>query len=141
MEAMACGLPVLAVNNGGPQETVVDGETGYLRASDKNEWSSAMIKLLSLTSEERERMGEAGRQRVRDYFDVKVMSQGFEKAVKDVINESDSGKLPDIWQENALYKLMLGGLMLFLCIVCIGALMYTSTGEGYSSIRNLKKTQ
>lgn len=30
LEAMAAGTPVLAVDNGGPRETVVDGETGWL---------------------------------------------------------------------------------------------------------------
>ena len=30
LEAMAAGTPVLAVGNGGPRETVVDGETGWL---------------------------------------------------------------------------------------------------------------
>jgi hypothetical protein len=30
IEAMFCGLPVVAVNDGGPTETVVDGSTGFL---------------------------------------------------------------------------------------------------------------
>jgi glycosyltransferase involved in cell wall biosynthesis len=32
LEAMAAGTPVLAVDNGGPRETVVDGRTGWLLA-------------------------------------------------------------------------------------------------------------
>lgn len=30
VEAMACGTPVIAMRDGGPAETVIDGETGYL---------------------------------------------------------------------------------------------------------------
>ena len=30
VEAQACGTPVIALNNGGYKETVIDGETGYL---------------------------------------------------------------------------------------------------------------
>ena len=31
LEAMYCGTPVIAAASGGPLETVVDGETGFLR--------------------------------------------------------------------------------------------------------------
>jgi len=34
LEAMACGLPVIAVNNGGYKETVMDNKTGYLLPRD-----------------------------------------------------------------------------------------------------------
>lgn len=34
LEAMACGTPVLAVDAGGPRETVVDGHTGWLLPDD-----------------------------------------------------------------------------------------------------------
>jgi len=30
IEAMACGTPVIAFNKGGPKETIINGETGFL---------------------------------------------------------------------------------------------------------------
>ncbi|KAK0740605.1 hypothetical protein B0T18DRAFT_449188 [Schizothecium vesticola] len=40
LEAMLAGVPVLAARDGGPVETVVDGETGWLRApGEVGEWS------------------------------------------------------------------------------------------------------
>ncbi|MEM7363481.1 MAG: glycosyltransferase [Pseudomonadota bacterium] len=46
VEAMYAGLPVVAVNNGGPTETVVDQETGLLREPDATEFASAMDDLI-----------------------------------------------------------------------------------------------
>jgi UDP-glucose:tetrahydrobiopterin glucosyltransferase len=34
VEAMACGVPVVAYRRGGPSEIVVDGETGFLVEPD-----------------------------------------------------------------------------------------------------------
>jgi glycosyltransferase involved in cell wall biosynthesis len=48
VEAMACGTPVIAIRGGGPAETVVDGETGYLCASaDERELAAGMQWALS----------------------------------------------------------------------------------------------
>ena len=40
IEAMASGKPVIAVNEGGPKETVVDGKTGYLVEANPEEIAS-----------------------------------------------------------------------------------------------------
>ena len=39
LEAMYCGTPVLAVNSGGPLETVDHGVTGWLVDGQPNAWS------------------------------------------------------------------------------------------------------
>jgi glycosyltransferase involved in cell wall biosynthesis len=46
IEAMASGTPVVAVADAGPGETVVDGETGFLRARDPAELGAAVARLL-----------------------------------------------------------------------------------------------
>ena len=124
LEAMACGLPVLAVNNGGPVETIIDGITGYLRPATKTEWSSAIIKLLNLSKGEQEEMSQAGKRRVQEYFDVGVMASGFEKAAKDVLHEAETGKLPDVWIESAALKIVLAGVLTFLGGVSIAFMVY-----------------
>jgi alpha-1,3/alpha-1,6-mannosyltransferase len=46
-QAMQVGLPVIAVNSGGPTETVAHGETGFLCAQDPHEFADAMFLLAS----------------------------------------------------------------------------------------------
>ena len=47
IEAMYCRLPVVAVNDGGPTETVVDGLTGFL--CQPNPESFAQVQWESIT--------------------------------------------------------------------------------------------
>jgi glycosyltransferase involved in cell wall biosynthesis len=61
LEAQACGLPVLVTNVGGPQENLVDGETGHvIRDMAPNSWASALTPLLR-QAERRAQMGAAAR--------------------------------------------------------------------------------
>lgn len=46
LEAMACGLPVVAIRSGGVRETVVDGVTGLLADWDVNDFASKINRLL-----------------------------------------------------------------------------------------------
>ena len=68
VEAMACGLPVFASNNGGLPEIVIHNETGQLLApGDVRAWCEA----LALAAREPARLkawGEAGRQRADREF-------------------------------------------------------------------------
>ncbi len=48
IEGMACGKPVLATDRGGPRETIVDGETGFLRPDDPDAFAAAMAVLASM---------------------------------------------------------------------------------------------
>lgn len=47
LEAMACGAPVVAVREGGPCETVVDGDTGILVPRDEELFADAVATLLA----------------------------------------------------------------------------------------------
>lgn len=59
LEAMACGIPVVGVREGGIRETVVHGETGLLTERDPGEFAEAVEGLL-LDKAARLRMGENG---------------------------------------------------------------------------------
>lgn len=68
VEAMACGLPVLASDNGGLPEIVIDGETGrLLPPGDVPAWISA-IAAFGNEPAVLERLGRAARQRAEDEF-------------------------------------------------------------------------
>lgn len=60
LEAMACGVPVVAVAEGGCRETVVDGATGFLVANDPREFAAAVDRILDDPALRRS-MGAEGR--------------------------------------------------------------------------------
>ncbi len=63
LEAMACGKVVLAVDRGGPRESIVNGETGFLRLDDPDAFAQAMASLAAMRPAQLDRMG--ARSRVR----------------------------------------------------------------------------
>ncbi len=61
VEAMACGLPPVAVNRAGPAEIVQDGETGWLvEPDDADALAEALVAVVN-DPEERRRRGAAAR--------------------------------------------------------------------------------
>ncbi|HCA27479.1 MAG TPA: glycosyltransferase family 1 protein [Betaproteobacteria bacterium] len=68
VEAMACGVPVLASRNGGLVEVVEDGKTGrLLPPGDAPAWRAALAALLA-APETRMTMGQAARERADGEF-------------------------------------------------------------------------
>ena len=68
IEAMAAGLPVVATRAGALPEVVVDGETGILVERGDAEGLGAAIGKLLADPHLRQRMGNAGRERVKRLF-------------------------------------------------------------------------
>jgi glycosyltransferase involved in cell wall biosynthesis len=63
LEAMSCGIPVIAVDEGGYKETIINNKTGFLIKRDPKELSEKIKLLLSnpgLTKE----MGASGREEI-----------------------------------------------------------------------------
>ncbi|MEO8286482.1 MAG: glycosyltransferase family 4 protein [Chloroflexota bacterium] len=67
IEALSLGLPVVAVAEGGPCDTVQDGVSGYLVPADETALGEATAKLL-LDRERAQRMGQAGARFVESQF-------------------------------------------------------------------------
>ncbi|MGZ4898075.1 MAG: glycosyltransferase family 4 protein [Candidatus Angelobacter sp.] len=92
IEAMASGKPVVATAPGGPSETVVDGETGYLvRPSDPQDTAMAVEKLL-VDPAKRAHMGEAARKRACEIFALSRYVREFEDLYARVLEDSTRGK-------------------------------------------------
>ena len=69
LEAASACLPVVATNVGGNGEAVVDHVTGLLVAPDDAEaLGAAMVRMISLSSEERHEMGMRARQFVQERY-------------------------------------------------------------------------
>lgn len=74
-EAAAMQRPILASPLGGPAETVVDGETGWLvAAGDPDAWALSMAAALATPHQARERMGRAARARIVQRFSLVAMT-------------------------------------------------------------------
>ncbi len=72
IEAGAMAKPVVASDLGGPDELVVQGETGLLvPASDPDALAEAIVEVLSNPARAR-RMGEAGYERARRLYDAEI---------------------------------------------------------------------
>jgi D-inositol-3-phosphate glycosyltransferase len=68
LEAMACGVPVVAAAVGGLTDTVVDGVTGRLVPSRDPHALAAALRDLLATPADRRRFGWAGRARARQRY-------------------------------------------------------------------------
>ena len=68
LEAMACGLPVVATSVGGIPEAVVHGETGFLVAAGACPELASRILSLAQNPDLRRSMGTAARRRIETVF-------------------------------------------------------------------------
>jgi alpha-1,3/alpha-1,6-mannosyltransferase len=85
LEAMLAGTPVLAANEGGPIETVVDGETGWLRDVTKiDDWTDVMRTALADGKGEQKLrdMGKRGKERVETLFSKEKMAAVLETEIE-----------------------------------------------------------
>ena len=68
LEAMATGKPVVSTNRGGPRETIVAGETGFLVDPDDIRGMAETVLRLLADADLRARIGSAARDHVRRNF-------------------------------------------------------------------------
>lgn len=88
LEAMRAGLPVIASDVGGVSEAVIDGETGYLVPRENTAViTNRLIRLLE-DSEERIRMGNAGRSRFEERFLFERMAEQTFNVYKELIGST-----------------------------------------------------
>jgi glycosyltransferase involved in cell wall biosynthesis len=88
VEVMAAGKPVVATCSGGPQEIVVEDETGYLVAVDAAQAMANRLMKLLASAELRASQGLAGKQRADVDFSVKRYASEIQDVVLSVTARS-----------------------------------------------------
>ena len=88
IEAMASGKPVVATAPGGPSETVVNGETGFLVPPSDASAIARALEVLLADPQKRISMGDAGRRRAREMFSLPRYVTEFEELYDAVLKET-----------------------------------------------------
>ncbi len=73
IEAMSCGVPVIAYNHGAVKEVVVDGQTGYI-VDNLDTMIAAVGKIDNISR-------IACHERVEEKFSISIMVEGYDKAL------------------------------------------------------------
>lgn len=85
VEAMACGLPAVVTDCGGPAETVADGVTGTVVRSRRPEDLAQAISDILDDESLRRQMGENARRRVLDNYSLERFADRVESAYFDLL--------------------------------------------------------
>lgn len=85
MEAMAMAKPVITTNTAGCRETVDDQVNGYLvPVKNADALAEAMMRFIQLDNPSKEKMGQAGREKVLQVFDERIIANRLYEILKDV---------------------------------------------------------
>lgn len=83
LEGAACARPLITTDHAGCKETVADGITGYIvRQRDSNDLIDKMLQFINLSYDEKVQMGLAGRKKVEEEFDRKIVVDAYMREIK-----------------------------------------------------------
>jgi len=92
VEAMYARLPVIAINNGGPKETVKDRITGLLCSPTPMAFSQAIASFIN-GEYDRNDMGDQGRKHVQNLFSLEAFVNTLEEILMQLIKDSSTFSL------------------------------------------------
>jgi len=88
MEASAIGLPVVSTKHAGIKDVIIHGETGFLvEERDVDAMAGYMVQLLE-NPEQAEKMGQAGRERIKQNFTIEISSEKVWQLIKKVASSA-----------------------------------------------------
>ena len=88
IEGQAMGRIVIASDIGGSKETVIDGATGKLfKSGDADDLANAIKWALSLSTEEREKIGAEAVKNVKEHFTKQIMCDKTISVYEEIINQ------------------------------------------------------
>ncbi|MDP1853766.1 MAG: GT4 family glycosyltransferase PelF [Candidatus Omnitrophota bacterium] len=87
LEAMACGIPVVATDVGGNREVITDGVTGYIVPPEDDALLAEKIKILIEDRALANSFADAGRKRIRESFSNSQMLKASEGLYTELFNK------------------------------------------------------
>ncbi|WP_078576632.1 glycosyltransferase family 4 protein [Salipaludibacillus agaradhaerens] len=87
MEAMACGLPVIATKNRGHSELITSGENGWILKEPVPELFAEKVILLTKNEEMRQRLGKAGRDIILSTYSLNIVLEELTHIYKKYMDE------------------------------------------------------
>lgn len=86
IEAMACGLPVIAVDRGGPAAIVADPETGWLVPPDDRDALAAAMTAAIRSPDDRRRRGKRAREEAVARYSWSELGKSLAEVVRNAVN-------------------------------------------------------
>jgi glycosyltransferase involved in cell wall biosynthesis len=88
LEGAAMQKPIITTNVTGCKEVVVDTVTGFLcEVKNSQDLADKMYKMLNLPQKVRNKMGQAGREKILKEFDEKIVIDKYLAEIKTIINK------------------------------------------------------
>jgi glycosyltransferase involved in cell wall biosynthesis len=95
VEAMACGLPCVAVDRYGPAHIVRDGETGWLVEPDDEAALADALTAVAQDADERRRRGDAALHDARERFSWPALTGELAAVLEDALRAADRTDSPE----------------------------------------------
>jgi glycosyltransferase involved in cell wall biosynthesis len=95
LEAMACGLPVVSTDCGGPATLVTEGKTGFLTPVGDSQALASKIQLLLTDRLLSKQLGHAGRQVADEQFSLSAAGQIFLDTYDGLLSVDESQRPSD----------------------------------------------
>ena len=92
LEAMSCGIPVIATDTGGNPELVAENETGLLFPVGDAAALAEQLRRLHADPALRQRFSAAGLQRIRESFSLARTVANYEQLFSDLYQQKTNGK-------------------------------------------------
>lgn len=88
LESASSGRFLITTNNPGCKETLEDGKTGYIyQGGNVDALVEAIEHFLALPNETRQKMGEAGRERVKALFSREFVVEAYKEKIKELLKK------------------------------------------------------
>ena len=94
VEAMACEIPAIAVDRGGPAEIVDDGRTGWLVAPDDGAGLEQAITAAATDPQERRRRGRAARRDVLERYTWDAATRDLDAVLREAVPRRPAARRP-----------------------------------------------